>query len=229
VAAVVNGMFTIFIEKESASSEIPIGEIIPQAAQVDSADDSTIELAPGAVIDLNEGEKANGVNPGRPNTAFDGFVVAVSRQIGAALEIPYELLVKSFNSSYSASRGALLEAWKMFKMYRSWLANDFCQPIFVEWFAEAVAKGRISAPGFFSDPLARKAYTGAEWNGPAQGLLNPVQEVQAAEKRVQNGFSTSDKETAELTGGDFYRNAQQLKQEEKLLKEVRDIAASTAE
>jgi capsid protein len=228
VAAVVNGMFTIFIEKESASSEIPIGEIVPQAAQVDSADDSTIELAPGAVIDLNEGEKANGVNPGRPNTAFDGFVVAVSRQIGAALEIPYELLVKSFNSSYSPAAGTA-GSWKMFKMYRSWLANDFCQPIFVEWFAEAVAKGRISAPGFFSDPLARKAYTGAEWNGPAQGLLNPVQEVQAAEKRVQNGFSTRDKETAELTGGDFYRNAQQLKQEEKLLKEVRDIAASTAE
>jgi len=229
IAAVVNGMFTIFIEKEGASSDIPIGELIPQESQVDSADDSTIELAPGAVIDLSEGEKANGVNPGRPNAAFDGFVVAVSRQIGAALEIPYELLVKSFNSSYSASRGALLEAWKMFKMYRSWLANDFCKPIYNEWFAEAVAKGRISAPGFFTDPLIRKAYTGAEWNGPAQGLLNPVQEVQAAEKRVQNGFSTRDRETAELTGGDFYRNAQQLKQEEKLLKEVRDIAASTTE
>ena len=226
IAAVVNGMFTIFIEKEGASSDIPIGELIPQESQIDSADDSTIELAPGAVIDLNEGEKANGVNPGRPNAAFDGFVVAVSRQIGAALEIPYELLVKSFNSSYSASRGALLEAWKMFKMYRSWLANDFCKPIYNEWFAEAVAKGRISAPGFFTDPLIRKAYTGAEWNGPAQGLLNPVQEVQAAEKRVQNGFSTRDRETAELTGGDFYRNVQQLKQEEKLLKEVRDIAES---
>lgn len=65
------------------------------------------------------------MNPGRPNTAFDGFVVAICRQIGAALEIPYELLVKNFNASYSASRGALLEAWKMFRMYRTWLANDF--------------------------------------------------------------------------------------------------------
>lgn len=229
VAAVVSGMFTVFIEKESASSDIPIGEIVPQAAQVDSVDESTIELAPGAVIDLNEGEKAHDMNPGRPNTNFDGFVIAVSRQVGAALEIPYELLIKNFNASYSASRGALLEAWKSFRMQRTWLANDFCQPIYNEWFAEAVAKGRISAPGFFTDPLIRKAYTGAEWNGPAQGLLNPVQEVQAAEKRVQNGFSTRDRETAELTGGDFYRNAQQLKQEEKLLKEVRDIAASTTE
>lgn len=148
VAAVVSGMFTVFIEKESASSDGGFGEIIPEDAQVDAGDDSTIELAPGAIVDLNEGEKAHDMNPGRPNTAFDGFVVAICRQIGAALEIPYELLVKNFNASYSASRGALLEAWKMFRMYRTWLANDFCQPVYEEWFAEAVAKGRIPAPAF---------------------------------------------------------------------------------
>lgn len=227
VAAVVSGMFTVFIEKESASSDIPLGEMIPEEDQVDIYDDSSIELAPGAIVDLNEGEKAHDMNPGRPNTAFDGFVVAICRQIGAALEIPYELLVKHFTASYSASRGALLEAWKMFRMYRTWLANDFCQPIYEEWFAEAVAKGRIPAPGFFADPIIRKAFTGAEWNGPAQGLLNPVQEVTAAEKRVQNGFSTRDREAMEMNGSDFYRNAAQLKREEKLLKEVQGNGTDT--
>lgn len=82
VAAVVSGMFTVFIEKESASSDGGFGEIIPEDAQVDAGDDSTIELAPGAIVDLNEGEKAHDMNPGRPNTAFDGFVVAICRQIG---------------------------------------------------------------------------------------------------------------------------------------------------
>ena len=88
VAAVVSGMFTVFIEKESASSDGGFGEIIPEDAQVDAGDDSTIELAPGAIVDLNEGEKAHDMNPGRPNTAFDGFVVAICRQIGAALKSP---------------------------------------------------------------------------------------------------------------------------------------------
>lgn len=220
VAAVVSGMFTVFIEKEGASSEVPLGEVIPEELQVDAGDENTLELANGAILDLNEGEKANAVNPGRPNGGFDAFVVSITRQIGAALEIPYELLVKCFNSSFTASRGALLEAWKMFRMYRTWLAADFCQPIYEEWFAEAVAKGRISAPGFFTDPIRRKAYTGAEWNGPAQGLLNPVQEVNAAEKRVKNGFSTRDREAQEMNGSDFYQNAAQLRREEKLMKEV---------
>lgn len=168
VAAVVSGMFTVFIEKADASSEDAIGSIIPEEVQVDAEDETTIELAPGAVIDLNEGEKAHDMNPGRPNANFGGFVEAICQQIGASLEIPYELLMKRFNSSYTASKGALEEAWKMFNMYRDWLATDFCQPVYEEWLTEAVAKRRIKAPGFFTDPVIRKAYCGAKWNGPAR-------------------------------------------------------------
>ena len=227
VAAVVNGLFTVFIEKEGPGDGPPIGVGIDEEEQVDSEDDNTIELAPGSVIDLNEGEKANTSTPGRPNANFSGFVEAICRQIGAALEIPYELLLKCFNSSYSASRGALEEAWKMFKMYREWLSRDFCQSIYEEWMAEAVAKGRIKAPGFFSDPLRRKAYCKAEWNGPARGILNPVQEVNAAVTRVNNGFSTRQGETMEMTGTDYYANVDQLKQEELKMKEVKEIANSS--
>ena len=226
VAAVVSGMFTVFIEKTEDKDGEPIGSGVPEDELIDAEDETTLELAPGAVLDLGEGEKAHDINPGRPNANFSGFVEAICQQIGAALEIPYELLMKHFTASYSASRGALEEAWKMFKMYRTWLANDFCQPIYEEWLAEAVAKGRIKAPGFFADPLRHKAYCKAAWNGPARGLLNPVQEVNAAVLKVENGFSTRSTETMEMAGGDFYSNCEQLKNEEKALKEVKKIAGS---
>ena len=228
VAAVVSGMLTVFIEKADASSENAIGSMIPDEEQVDAEDETSIELAPGAVIDLNEGEKAHDKNPGRPNANFGGFVEAICQQIGAGLEIPYELLVKRFNASYSASKGAREEAWKMFNLYRDWLATDFCQPIYEEWLTEAVAKKRIKAPGFFTDPAIRKAYCAAKWNGPARGMLDPVKEVTAAEKRVQNGFSTRSDETMQMTGSDFYSNIEQLKHEEKELKEVKKIANSSS-
>lgn len=228
VAAVVSGMFTVFIEKADASSEDAIGSIIPEEVQVDAEDETTIELAPGAVIDLNEGEKAHDMNPGRPNANFGGFVEAICQQIGASLEIPYELLIKRFNSSYTASKGALEEAWKMFNMYRDWLATDFCQPVYEEWLTEAVAKGRIKAPGFFTDPVIRKAYCGAKWNGPAKGMLDPIKEATAAEKRVQNGFSTRSDETMQMTGTSYYNNIEQLKHEEKELREVKKIANTNA-
>lgn len=220
VAAVVSGMFTTFITTENPTNALGMGEMISSDQQIDADDEFSYELGNGAIISLAPGEKVEDANPGRPNTAFDGFVVAISRQIGAALEIPYELLVKQFNASYSASRASLLEAWKMFKMRRSWLAADFCQPIYEQWFTEAVAKGRIKATGFFTDPMIRKAFLSCEWSGPTQGQIDPLKEVKAAESRVKNGFSTRQRETVELTGGDFIRNIRQRVKEEEMLKEV---------
>ncbi|MGJ0848270.1 phage portal protein [Tissierella praeacuta] len=220
MAAVVSGMYTVFIETKDPNDEVPLGEVIPIDQQVDYEDENSYELGNGAIIALGEGESIKEANPGRPNTAFDGFVTSICRQIGAALEMPYELLVKQFTASYSASRASLLEAWKMFRMRRSWLAQDFCQPVYEEWLAEAVAKGRIYAPGFFSDPIIRKAYSGAEWNGPSQGQIDPLKEVRAASERVKEGFSTRAKETAELTGGDFNKNYRQRLKEERMMKEI---------
>ena len=224
LAAVINGLFTVFIEKEGASDDIPLGESVPDEMQVDAEDENSIELAPGAVIDLGEGEKANMVNPGRPNPNFDPFVMAVIKQIGAALEIPYEILIMAFSNNYSASRAAILEFFEVIKMYRAWFVADFCQPIYEEWLSEAVAKGRVNAPGFFNDPIIKHAYCTAEWNGPGMRQLDPKKEVEAAELRVEGGFSTRQRETAELTGTDFYRNIKQRKREEELLKEVRGNA-----
>lgn len=205
MAAVVNALYSVFITSDADSETDELGSI-PEEDEVDSDNETTYELGPGTVHFLGENEKIQEAAPGRPNPNFDPFITSMCRQIGAALEIPYEVLLKNFTSSYSASRGALLEAWKMFKMRRQWMAEGFCQPIYEEFLSEAIAKGRIDAPGFFADPMIRKAYSGAEWNGPSQGQLDPLKEVNAAEKRVDNGFTTRSAETVALGGGDWFRN-----------------------
>ena len=100
--------------------------------------------------------------------------------------------------------------------------------VYEEWFTEAVARGRISAPGYFSDPAIRKAYTACSWNGPARTNLNPVQEVTAAIKRVEACFSTAQEETAQMTGGDYNRNIKQRVMEAKRKREV-DVIGSPDE
>lgn len=219
MAAVISGMYTIFV-----TSEVPNGGALEGGLdygdEIDSEDDSTIEVGNGAVNFLREGEKIHESNPGRPNTAFDGFVTSICRQIGVALEIPYEVLMKHFTSSYSASRGALLEAWKMFKRRREFMATNFCQPIYEEFLSEGIATGRIYAPGFFDDPIVKKAYCRAEWNGPTQGQLDPKKEVEAAILRIEAGLSTRTREAAELTSTDYFRNHELRVREEKLRNEA---------
>ena len=206
-AAVVSGLFTVFIETESG--ELPDGM---EGENVQDANDE-MNLEAGSIIGLANGEKVTTANPNRPNTAFDGFTTAVLKQIGASLNLPYEVLMKHFSASYSASRAALLEAWKMFRARRTWFSKKFTQPVYEAVLTEAILLGHISAPGFLEDPMIRKAYCRASWNGPTQGQLNPVQETKAATMRVEEGFSTRTKEASEINGTDFDQNIKRAKSE----------------
>ena len=228
-AAVISAMFTVFVKSQNPSDGRPFGEMIPAEELIDNADQSSIELGPGAIIDLNPGEEVQFADPKHPNTGYDDFTNATIRLIGAGLEIPPEVMMKQFTTSYSAARGALNEFWRTCSMQRDWFTDDFCQPVYEEWFAEAVARGRIHAPVFFTDPARRKAYTACAWNGPARTNLNPVQEVDAAIKRVDAGFSTAQEETAQMTGGDYNRNIKLRMTEAKRKREVDEIGkAQTA-
>lgn len=228
-AAVISAMFTVFIKSQSPVSGRPFGEMIPAEELIDYQDQSSIEMAPGAIIDLNPGEEPVFADPKHPNTGYDAFTNATIRIIGAALEIPPEVMLKQFTTTYSAARGALNEFWRVCSMQRDWFSDDFCQPIYEQWLAEAVARGRIAAPGFFTDPARRKAYSGCAWNGPARTNLNPVQEVEAAIKRVDACFSTAAEETAQMTGGDYSRNIRQRAMEAKRKREVDEITNQTKE
>lgn len=210
-AAVVSSMFTGFIKTQDGAGLNGIFD------KIDEHEKDTLAMGNGTLVNLKPGEDITFGDPSRPNVNFGGFVEAVCRQIGAALEIPYELLIKNFTASYSASRASLLEAWKMFRMRRQWLTDGFCQPIYKEWLTEAVALGRIDAPGFFDDIAIKEAWCCAEWAGDAQGQLDPLKEANAAVVRINNGLSTREKEAAELTGLSFDLISEQLQRENKLM------------
>lgn len=224
MAAVVSGMFTVFVKSTTPQSGLNFG--FDPSKRIDP-DPYSYELGNGSIVHLDENESVEIANPGRPNANFEGFVVAICRQIGTALEIPYELLVKNFTASYSASRASLLEAWKMFRMRREWLISNFCQPVYQEWLTEAILKGRVKAPGFFDDPAIRQAWSGADWYGDAQGQLDPLKEANAAKVRVEEGFSTREREAAELTGMKYDAIHARRKREEEM-RRADGLAPSTA-
>ncbi|NBH27661.1 phage portal protein [Lachnospiraceae bacterium] len=223
VAAVVQSFMTAFITTDASTDMTGNPLNVAMEGEQERYDPSEYAMGAGNIIMLNRGENVVFSKPTQPNTGFDTFVNAVCIQIGAALEIPKDLLMKEFGSSYSASRAALLEAWKSFKMYRTWFIDDFCNPVYEIWLSEAVASGRISAPGFFEDPLIRKAWLGCEWIGPSQGQLDPVKEVKAEIMAVQHGFTTHEDATMRLNGGDWNNNMDQLAREYEKLKKVAPV------
>ncbi len=206
-AALITGLFTVFIKNEN-----------PDLDPFDN--EGNLELGPGAIVGLNAMEDIAIADPKRPNSAYDAFVRGILEQIGMGLGLPYEVLVKHFTSSYTASRAAFLEAWRAFKSRRSWFVHGFCQPIYEAVITEAVMSGRLHAPGFLEDPFIRSSYLRATWTGPASGQINERVETEAAARRVQEGFSTRAKEAAEINGSDFDQNIRKARRESALMIEA---------
>lgn len=211
MAAVISSCLTVFVKTPQGD-----GELLPMTHNAQS-NDSHYKLGNGAIIGLAEGEDITTVNPGRPNAQFDPFVQSILRQIGVALELPFEVLIKHFTASYSAARAAILEAWRFFMAKREWLAQNFCQVVYETWLNEAILQNRIQAPGFISgDPAIRAAYCGSHWIGPAPGQIDPLKEIQAARERIDAGISTLSRETASLTGEEWEKTHRQGVKEKKM-------------
>ena len=224
-AAIIKSFFALFFTNNpTGSSEMPAPDAWageegrdPNAPVVDV---SEYGLGPGTLNALPAGVDVKAVDAGRSMSTFDPFVSQLIKQIGAAIGVPYEVIMKNFTSSYSASRAAMLQAWEEFKLRRTWFARDFCQPVYEAWLTEAVAIGRIEAPGFFEDPALRAAWCHADWYGPTMSILDPVKDITGSALRVQYGLSTREREAAEMTGTDFEENLDQLAWEQARIREL---------
>lgn len=222
-AAVVSGMFTGFIKSASGGLAVE-----PNETSATQSAGGEIKMGPGAIVELGPNEEMQFGDPGRPNTAFGQFVDYMCQYVGVALGQPKEVLLKHFTASYSAARAALLDAWRYYISRRELLAMTFCQPIYEAWLEEAVAIGRVPAPGFFDEPAIRAAYCAAEWKGDAPPEIDPLKAVAAAEKRLSLGLSTKTAETTQLTGGDFVTNVARRARERDLEEDAGLLAAPVA-
>lgn len=224
-AAMIQCFFTAWVTTEAPPSELPLGQTgagdiagVPAENPVESlSGPNELEMGEGTINILQPNEKVTFGNPTMPVTGFDKFVKTYCELIGAGLGLPYDVLVKEYNSSYSSARAALLDAWEDFRMRRAWFVSDFCQPVYEMWLSEAVALGRVKAPGFFSDPLIRSAWCSARWIGPVQGSLDPLKEAKAAVLLIQNGLKTHSQVAREMGGGDWDENVEVLKDENRRL------------
>lgn len=207
-AAIVNSFFTVFVQSSMPDAG-GLGEgyypdmdggnassIIDSSA---SEADKVYEMGSGNIIDMDVNEKIEVADPKRPNQKFEPFYLAIVKQIGARTGVPFEVLISHFSSSYSASRGAILEAWKLFRCKRIWTVRYFNSPIYEEVITDLVLANRLDLPGFMEDIAYRAAWLGAAWNGISQGQLDPLKETKAFAQQVDYTFTTREDVHAKLT------------------------------
>ena len=213
-SAVVRSYYSVFFTQLSDGAQMDLNAIGTESTE--TLDVSEMKLGSGTIAALPSGVDVKSLDSSR-QSSFPGFVTELIKQIGASINVPFEVLMHTFNSSYSASRAALLQAWDHFSARREWFVRDFLQPTYETWLVEAISQGRINAPGFFDDPLIRAAYEKCDWHGTRMSLLDSKKELEATKLKIDLGLSTRQREAAEIMGADFDSNVEQLKYEEEIL------------
>lgn len=219
-ASIVKTFFSIFFTQPLGTNMdfndiLPNGEISTEPV----VDVTEYKLGSGTISALPRGVDVKAIDRANAQNSFDAFMSSFMKMVGAALGLPYEVLLKNFQASYSASKAALQMAEEEFRQRRNAFIVDFCQPVFEMWLTEAVALGRVEAPGF-EDPLKRFCWTRCDFRTETSHLLDPVKEMNAAKLRIEMGLSTREKEAAQLCGTDFFDNVDALTIENQLLENV---------
>jgi lambda family phage portal protein len=217
IAAVIQSYFTAFITQEFPDPNIFDSLLTDQQKQqILNFNPYNVQLGPGVVNFMRPGHSVNFATPTQPMASFDNFTMAVAKFVGAAAGIPYEVLLKQYNASYSASRAALLDFWKRVRKYRALMIDQFCQPSYEEWVADAVSLNVLDGfKGNIDDLDVFRALARCNWSGASAGSLDPQKEVGAAEAKVNAGFSTIERETMELNGSNYRDNIRQQSTEKK--------------
>jgi capsid protein len=217
MAAVIGSMITVVFKTDSKTQ---LDDPDPYEEGGTETGPQEYNLDPGTVLSIGQGDEATVPTVGRPNMQFDPFFVAIVRQLGAALEIPFEVLMMHFTSSFSASRAALEMAYQMWKSRQGLLVQSFCRPVYEDAVHEAVAAGRLALPGFFNDPAIRRAWLGCQWIGPSKLSIQPKTDYEADALAEDRGWQTAAETTAKITGGDWRKKQRQRAREKSLTEEL---------
>lgn len=214
MAAVISACFTAVLENNVPEEAEDLYGNVPESERVEKTDDKytvdpwqgtrpALEMKPGAVWSLAQGQKISSLNPQRPNVNYQPFVESIFAEAAAACGVSFEVVLRKFNSSYNSVRAAILESRKTYERMRHDFVSDFCQPIYEKWLADAVVTGILEAPGFFENPVKRALWSGCRWVGNAAFLLDPKKETDAIKMQIDEQLIDRDTACAMINGGEY--------------------------
>ncbi|UMY16650.1 phage portal protein [Methylobacterium organophilum] len=148
----------------------------------------TIEMEPGTVQVLADGEDITMCEPADVGTMFEPFVREAKRNVAAAVGLLYEVLSGDYGEMDDrVLRAALNDFRRSVERWQHHLVVfQFCRPIWRRFIDLALLSGALKLPAGMTRP---QAYA-VEWVPQAWPYIHPVQDVEGKAKEVQAGFST---------------------------------------
>jgi capsid protein len=233
--AIINAIIAMFIRKDAdkMGTRPMTGAAVRRGSgtvEDNSGTERTFNLSeftPGVYFEeLQTGEVPVPYSTQGTDVNFGAFEAAVLASIAWANEIPPEILQLGFSHNYSASQAAVNE----FKMYlnseRSRIGEGLLQPIWIEELTSNVLLGKVDAPGYLEarqDPRQWDVYgawTSADWSGAIKPAVDINKMADGFRKMTNEGWTTNERASREISGTKFRKNIKRLKKENELKAEA---------
>jgi lambda family phage portal protein len=221
VSNIVTAAFSMFIEAGAADPFTAATNMASSYETRNRSDGQTEtiryqEMVPGQIMYGDSGQKPHLLAASRPGTTFEPFTRLIKKSMASAIGIPYQVAFNDMDGiTFAGFRSAMLQAWRVYSMHRSWMGQDLCQPIFTMVAEEAWLRGDLDVPEFY--PLMHEL-TRCEWRGAPKGDIEPVKAVRADIEAINGRIKTRAEAIAERGTAEPGAIFDQLMEEEEMLK-----------
>lgn len=149
------------------------------------------DITPGTVTHLNAGEEITFGSPQRPGNSFAPFQEWNYRRVAAAINWPYEMVVKNWNGlSFAAGRLVLTDAKKATQIGQKIMRDLWLSRVWERICDESVIVGAVDIDPrlYLADPFLfrRHVWIPPQW----EYALNPGEEVSADISEIEANLAT---------------------------------------
>lgn len=187
---------------------------------------SFADMIPGMNFEyLNPDEKINFFSNNGVDANFGAFESAVMIGLAWALEIPPEILLLSFNKSFSASQAAVNEFNFFLRKRRLTFGQNYCDFVYQDWFLSMVLLGKIEADGYIQNLNSAdgweisQSWVTAAWIGAVKPPADVLKIGKAYVLQIDNHLNTHSNVCLELNGLKFSKVMEQQTKENRMIAE----------
>jgi lambda family phage portal protein len=160
------------------------------------------KLGIGTAVELGPEESLEAIESKTPNDSFGPFYEAILQSIASSVNVPPEILMMLFSTSYTAAQAAFQEFWRYVETERDAVYTQL-REIYKVWFDSCVENGVMDFPDYKNgDALVKYAYTQCMLVAPSKGHLRPNDQNKADALSEDRGWKTAE-QNAQERGNDY--------------------------
>lgn len=159
------------------------------------------DARPGTIEQLPPGTEINTVDWNHPNAAYAEFTKAMVRGMAIGMGISYATLSGDLREvNFSSIRQGVLSERDAWKCLQTFAITHLFQPLFEQWFAEALLRGKLQLSGAISDP--KVYFENIAWQGVRWPWVDPLKDIEAAVVARRAGIASL-QDACSAQGRDF--------------------------